>query len=81
VDLLVEFDQPVGYFHLFHLEDYLEDLLHDLEGYWGKQGDSERIRGVEIEKERWNHAADHLCARDPGQGNEKLVSAPKRWVG
>jgi hypothetical protein len=39
-----------------------------LEGYWGKQGDSERIRGVEIEKERWNHAADHLCARDPCQG-------------
>ncbi len=27
VDLLVEFEQPVGYFHLFHLEDYLEDLL------------------------------------------------------
>ncbi len=27
VDLLVEFEQPVGYFQLFHLEDYLEDLL------------------------------------------------------
>jgi uncharacterized protein len=27
VDLLVEFEQPVGYFHLFYLEDYLEDLL------------------------------------------------------
>jgi hypothetical protein len=45
---------------------------HDLEGYWGKQVDGERIRGVEIEKERWSHAADHLCARDPGQGDEKL---------
>jgi predicted nucleotidyltransferase len=27
VDLLVEFDRPVGYFHLFHTEDYLRDLL------------------------------------------------------
>jgi predicted nucleotidyltransferase len=27
VDLLVEFDRPVGYFHLFHLQDYLENLL------------------------------------------------------
>lgn len=27
VDLLVEFDRPVGYFHLFHLQDYLENIL------------------------------------------------------
>jgi predicted nucleotidyltransferase len=27
VDLLVEFDQPVGYFGLFALQDYLEKLL------------------------------------------------------
>jgi predicted nucleotidyltransferase len=27
VDLLVEFDRPVGYFGLFALQDYLEKLL------------------------------------------------------
>lgn len=27
VDLLVEFDRPVGYFGLFALQDYLEQLL------------------------------------------------------
>jgi predicted nucleotidyltransferase len=27
VDLLVEFNRPVGYFGLFALQDYLEDLL------------------------------------------------------
>jgi predicted nucleotidyltransferase len=27
VDLLVEFDRPVGYFGLFALQDYLESLL------------------------------------------------------
>lgn len=27
VDLLVEFNQPAGYFVLFSLQDYLEDLL------------------------------------------------------
>ncbi len=27
VDLLVEFDRPVGYFGLFALQDYLENLL------------------------------------------------------
>ena len=27
VDLLVEFSRPVGYFGLFALQDYLEDLL------------------------------------------------------
>lgn len=27
VDLLVEFDRPVGYFGLFALQDYLETLL------------------------------------------------------
>jgi uncharacterized protein len=27
VDLLVEFDRPVGYFSLFALQDYLESLL------------------------------------------------------
>jgi uncharacterized protein len=27
VDLLVEFDRPVGYFGLFALQDYLEELL------------------------------------------------------
>ena len=27
IDLLVEFDLPVGYFHLFRLQDYLENLL------------------------------------------------------
>ena len=27
IDLLVEFDQPVSYFQLFHLQDYLENLL------------------------------------------------------
>lgn len=27
VDLLVAFDRPVGYFGLFALQDYLEDLL------------------------------------------------------
>lgn len=27
VDLLVEFDRPVGYFHLFDVQDYLEKLL------------------------------------------------------
>jgi len=27
VDLLVEFDRPVGYFHLFRVEDYLEKCL------------------------------------------------------
>lgn len=27
VDLLVEFDRPVGYFHLFRLQDHLERLL------------------------------------------------------
>ncbi len=27
VDLLVEFERPVGYFHLFRLQAYLEDLL------------------------------------------------------
>jgi uncharacterized protein len=27
VDLLVEFNRPVGYFGLFTLQDYLEDLL------------------------------------------------------
>jgi hypothetical protein len=27
VDLLVEFNRPVGYFGLFVLQDYLEDLL------------------------------------------------------
>jgi predicted nucleotidyltransferase len=27
VDLLVEFDRPIGYFHLFRLQDYLENLL------------------------------------------------------
>ena len=27
VDLLVEFDRPVGYFHIFHVEDYLEKCL------------------------------------------------------
>ncbi len=27
VDLLVEFERPVGYFGLFALQDYLEDLL------------------------------------------------------
>jgi predicted nucleotidyltransferase len=27
VDLLVEFDRPVGYFGLFALQEYLEDLL------------------------------------------------------
>ncbi len=28
VDLLVEFDRPVGLFGLFELQDYLETLLH-----------------------------------------------------
>jgi uncharacterized protein len=27
VDLLVEFDRPVGYFGLFALQDYLENIL------------------------------------------------------
>ena len=27
MDLLVEFNRPVGYFGLFALQDYLEDLL------------------------------------------------------
>ena len=27
VDLLVEFNRPVGYFGLFALQDYLEELL------------------------------------------------------
>ncbi len=27
VDLLVEFDKPIGYFHLFRLQAYLEKLL------------------------------------------------------
>lgn len=27
VDLLVEFDHPVGYFHIFHTQDYLEQIL------------------------------------------------------
>jgi uncharacterized protein len=27
VGLLVEFDRPVGYFHLFRLQEYLEKLL------------------------------------------------------
>jgi len=28
VDLLVEFDRPVGYFHLFDVQERLEALLH-----------------------------------------------------
>lgn len=28
VDILVEFDRPVGYFGLFALQDHLEKLLH-----------------------------------------------------
>ncbi|HUH96447.1 MAG TPA: nucleotidyltransferase family protein [Anaerolineales bacterium] len=28
VDLLVEFDRPVGYFGLFALQDHLEELFH-----------------------------------------------------
>ena len=28
VDLLVEFDRPVGYFGLFALQDHLENLFH-----------------------------------------------------
>jgi predicted nucleotidyltransferase len=27
VDVLVEFDRPVGYFHVFHVQDFLEELL------------------------------------------------------
>lgn len=27
MDLLVEFDRPVGYFHIFHTQDYLEETL------------------------------------------------------
>jgi len=27
VDLLVEFDRPVGYFHLFDVQDRLETIL------------------------------------------------------
>lgn len=28
VDLLVEFERPVGYFHLFRLKDFLEQVLN-----------------------------------------------------
>jgi predicted nucleotidyltransferase len=27
IDLLVQFDRPVGLFHIFHLQDYLERCL------------------------------------------------------
>lgn len=27
IDLLIEFDRPVGYFHVFHVQDFLEECL------------------------------------------------------
>jgi predicted nucleotidyltransferase len=40
VDLLVEFDRPVGYFGLFALQDYLESLL----GYKVDLGTAESLK-------------------------------------
>jgi hypothetical protein len=28
VDLLVEFDRPIGYFHFFDVQEYLQKILH-----------------------------------------------------